>query len=63
MNHNHVMLSNFPSLLGTLTAIDKNGRDIQQNEYRYSGFVKRDEYRTLIENSTVKVFFKFNVIR
>ena len=56
MNHNHVMLSNFPSLLGTLTRIDKNGKDVQQSEYRYSGFVKRDEYRALIENSTEKLF-------
>ena len=56
MNHNHVLLSNFPSLLGTLRSIDKNGKDVQQEEYRYSGFVKGDEYRILIENSIEKLF-------
>ncbi|MCX0334026.1 SEC-C domain-containing protein [Acinetobacter radioresistens] len=56
MNYNHVLLSNFPSLLGTLRSIDKNGKDVQQEEYRYSGFVKGGEYRILIENSIEKLF-------
>lgn len=56
MNYNHVLLSNFPSLLGTLRSIDKNGKDVHQEEYRYSGFVKGDEYRILIENSIEKLF-------
>lgn len=56
MNHNHVVLSNFPTLLGTLRSIDKNGKDVHQNEYRYSGFVKADEYRVLMENSIEKLF-------
>lgn len=56
MNNNHVMLSNFPSPLGVLRSIDKNGKDIHQDDYRYSGFVKGHEYRVLIENSIEKLF-------
>lgn len=56
MNFNHVVLSNFPSLLGALHSVGNNGKEVNQNEYRYSGFVKGDEYRILIENSIEKLF-------
>lgn len=56
MNHGHIILSNFPSLTSTLTCIEGKDKSLNDKEFRYMGFVKKEEYPVLLDNSIEKFF-------
>ena len=56
MNNEHIILSNFPSLASTLTYIDEKDQDVKNKNFRYMGFIKREDYPMLLDNSLEKFF-------
>lgn len=56
MNYEHIILSNFPSSIAHLSAINEKGEDIKQNEFRYTGFIRGEDYPILLDNSIEKLF-------
>ena len=56
MNNDHILLSNFPSCVSTLSPIDKKGEKISKKEYRYLGFIDKQSYPELLNNSMEKLF-------
>lgn len=56
MNNEHILLSNFPSCVGNLSPMDENGEKINKTEFRYLGFIDRQSYPNLLQNSMEKFF-------
>lgn len=55
MNYEHIILSNFPSAIASLSAMNEKGEDITQREFRYTGFIHPKDYSVLLDNSIEKL--------
>ena len=56
MNYEHIILSNFPSSIASLSAMNEKGEDIREKEFRYTGFIRPEDYSVLLDNSIEKIF-------
>lgn len=56
MNYEHIILSNFPSSIASLSAMNEKGEDIREKEFRYTGFIRPEDYSVLLDNSIEKLF-------
>lgn len=56
MNNEHILLSNFPSSISHLSAMNEKGEDVKEKEFRYMGFIRNEDYPILIDNCIEKLF-------